>query len=334
MYGYDDQWWDPNVQLSRTLFDKHKLTFGSEITDNFRQDQSNSDPDGAPPNISVPYQSLIWAIYGQDEFAITSKLSLTAGLRDDHYYNGFGGTTNPRLGLIYHLLHSTTAKILYGSAFRAPEPYEIYPAYSPFYENSLELRPETVRTIEGVIEQGLGDRFSLEGSVFRNWVGRLITLGTDPNNELSVYENSAGAHSTGLELELNAKLVAGLRARASYSFTETIDALNGQTPPNSPDNLVKVNLGLPLLHERLFAAADAQYTDARTTLAGNILPAFAVVNATLSGHAWRKRLDISASVYNLLNKRYADPARPEDPESAIPQDGRTFAVTTTFRFFQ
>ena len=120
------------------MFGKHKLTFGSEVTDNFQQDQTNVDPDGSPPVVSVPYHSTIWALYGQGEFALTRKLSLSAGVRYDHYYSGFGGTTNPRLGLIYHPFSSTTAKVLYGSAFRAPVPYEIYPDF-PFYESNLEF---------------------------------------------------------------------------------------------------------------------------------------------------------------------------------------------------
>lgn len=332
VYAFDGQWWDSNVQLSRSLLGKHKLTFGSEITDNFKQDQSNFDPDADPSVISVPYHSVIWAIYGQGEFTLTHKLSLTAGLRYDHYYNGFGGTTNPRLGLIYHFFHSTTAKVLYGSAFRAPEPYELYPAFGSFYESNPALQPEIVRTIEGVVDQGLGERFSLEGSVFQNRISHLITLTTLPDN-LSTYENTDGARSTGVELELNAKLVSSLRARASYSYTQTTDSITALTPPNSPASLVKINLGLPLLHAKLFAAADAQYTSSVETLLGTPLPGFATVNGTLTGHLWGKHLDLSASVYNLLNKMYADPGRPEDPENAIEQDGRTFAVKTTFRLF-
>jgi outer membrane receptor protein involved in Fe transport len=332
-YAYRGQWWDSDVQLTRSLLDKHKLTFGTEITDNFKQDQSDFNPVGNPPYFPVPYHSVIWAIYGQGEFAITPKVSLSAGVRYDHYFNGFGGTTNPRLGLIYHVFHSTTAKVLYGSAFRAPEPYELYPAFANFYENNPELEPETIRTIEGVVDQGLGERVSVEVSVFQNRISKLITLHTDPSTGLSVYQNSDAARSTGVELELNARLVAGLRGRASYSYTRTIDAVTLQTPPNSPANLLKLNLGLPLLHQKLFAAADAQYASAVSTLAGNTLSGFAVVNGTLTGHIWGKHLDVGASVYNLLNKKYADPARPEDPEDAIPQDGRTFAVKTTLRLF-
>lgn len=332
-YAYRGQWWDSDVQLTRSLLDKHQLTFGSEITDNFKQDQSDFNPAGEPIYFPAPYHSRIWAIYGQGEFAITPTLSASAGVRYDHYFDSFGGSTNPRLGLVYHAFHSTTAKVLYGSAFRAPEPYELYPAFGPFYENNPALKPETIRTIEGVVDQGLGERVSLEGSVFENRISKLITLNTDPGSGLSVYENSDGAKSTGIELEMNGRLGAGLRGRASYSYTQTTDAVTGLIPPNSPASLVKLNLGLPLLHQKLFAAADAQYTSAVSTLAGSTLPAFAVLNGTLTGHFWGKHTDVAASVYNLLNEKYADPARPEDPEISIPQEGRTFAVKITFRLF-
>ena len=149
------------------MFGKHKLTFGSEVTDNFQQDQSNYDPDGSPPVVSVPYHSTIWALYGQGDFALTRKFSLSAGVRYDHYFAGFGGTTNPRLGLIYHPLASTTAKVLYGSAFRAPVPYEIDPDF-PFYESNPSLRPETIRSVEGEVDQGIGKSFTVSGSVFQN----------------------------------------------------------------------------------------------------------------------------------------------------------------------
>jgi outer membrane receptor for ferrienterochelin and colicins len=134
-YSFRGNWWNSEVKLSRTLLEKHKVTVGTEITDNVRQDQGNYTPIG---NVfaTEPASSVIWALYGQDEFAITHKLTLSAGLRYDHY-SSFGGTTNPRLGLIYHLFQPTTLKLLYGTAFRAPEPFEISPGFGPFYEDNL-----------------------------------------------------------------------------------------------------------------------------------------------------------------------------------------------------
>jgi len=330
VYSFQGQWWDSEATLTRSLFGKHKVTFGSEVTDNFQQDQTNDDPDGSPPVVTVPYRSTIWALYGQGDFALTRKLSLSAGVHYDYYFAGFGGTTNPRLGLIYHPFASTTAKVLYGSAFRAPLPYEIDPDF-PFYESGLSLLPETIRGVEGDVDQGIGKSFTVSGSVFQNQIRSLITLTTDESSGLSTCENSEGATATGVELEVNGRMGAGLRGEASYSYTRTTSSDNGETPANSPASLVKLNLGIPLLHQRLFAAVDGQYTGSVSTLENNVLGGFTVFNATITGHFLRKHLDLSASLYNALNKRYADPGRPEDPEDEIAQDGRTFRVKITYR---
>jgi outer membrane receptor for ferrienterochelin and colicins len=259
IFSYDGQWWDTEINLSRTFSKNNTLTFGTEITDNFRQDQSNFDPHGSPQLTKVSTSTNIWAGYGQIESRITAKFSLSAGLRYDHYSDEFGGSTNPRLGLIYHASRSTTAKLLYSSAFRAPEPYETNPDY-PFYESSANLQPETIKSVEGILEQGFGNRLAATASVFYNRITNLITLETDKSTGLFVYRNSQDATAKGAEVELNGDLAAGLRGRASYSYTQTGSSVSGQTPPNSPTNLVKLNLSMPLLCERLSAALDGQYT--------------------------------------------------------------------------
>jgi outer membrane receptor protein involved in Fe transport len=87
-----------------------------------------------------------------------------------------------------------------------------------------------------------------------------------------------------------------------------------------------------LVQQRLFAGVDAQYTSSAQTLAGNIDSGFSVVNFTLLGHALGKHLDLSGSVYNVFNKKYFEPGRPEDPEDSIQQDGRNFRIKLTTRF--
>ena len=289
IFSYDGQWWDTEIKLSRPLSKNNTLTVGTEITDNFRQDQSNYDPVSSPQPTKVSTSTTIWAGYGQIESRLAAKFSLSAGFRYDHYSYNFGGSANPRLGLIYHASSSTTAKLLYGSAFRAPEPYETNPDYGTFYENSAGLQPEKIRSVEGILEQGFGSHLAATASVFYNRITNLITLETDPSNGLSVYENSQGATAKGVEVEVNGDLAAGLRGRASYSYTQTISAMTGETPPNSPTNLVKLNLSMPLLHERFSAAVDGQYTGEVTTLGGNTLGGFSVVNATLMAHTLVKR---------------------------------------------
>jgi len=328
-YSVRGNWSDSEVKLSGTLLEKHKITLGTEITDNLRQDQGSYTPIG---NIfdTDPANSLIWALYGQDEFAIVHKLTLSVGLRYDHY-SDFGGTTNPRLGLIYHLFHPTTLKLLYGSAFRAPEPFELTPDLGSFYDDNLQLRPEKIRSLEGVVEQGLGQHFTLSGSVFRNWIDDLISLEAESDGH-SVYRNSDKAVAAGVEIELNGRMASGLEGRASYSYVDAEKPVTQQTLSNSPQHLGKLNLSYPVVQQRLFASVDAQYTSSAQTLAGNTVSGFSVLNFTLLGHTLGKHLDLSASVYNVFNKKYFDPGRPEDVQDSIQQDGRNFRIKLTGRF--
>ncbi|HTW57585.1 MAG TPA: TonB-dependent receptor [Terriglobales bacterium] len=326
-YSFRGNWWDSEAKLSGTLFDKHRITLGTEITDNLRQDQGNLFEGVFTPD---PESSVIWALYGQDEFAIARKFALSAGVRYDHYSN-FGGTTNPRLGLIYHLFHPTTLKLLYGTAFRAPEPYELTPDFGSFYDDNPKLGPERIRSIEGVVEQGLGAHLTLSGSVFRNWINDLITLETESDGQ-DIYENSDKAVATGAEVELDGQLANGIKGRASYSYVDAEEPTTRQVLTNSPQHLGKFEVSLPMLRKRLFANLDAQYTSSVQTLAGNTISGFSVFNFTLLGHTLGKHADLSASVYNVFNKKYFDAGRPEDPEDAIQQDGRNFRIKLTGRF--
>src|SRR3984885_6424466 len=323
-YSFRGNWWDGEAKLSGTLFEKHRITVGTEITDNSRQDQGNFFENVFTTD---PESSVIWAVYGQDEFAIASKLTLSAGLRYDHYSN-FGGTTNPRLGLIYHLFDPTTLKLLYGTAFRAPEPYELTPDFGSFYDDDPKLGPEKIRSVEGVVEQELGQHFTLSGGLFRNWLSDLITLQTESNGQ-EEYFNSDKAVDTGVEVELDGHLASGIKGTASYSYVNAEEPVSHQVLKNSPQHLGKLNLIVPILQQRLFAGFDEQYTSSVQTLAGNTLNGFSVLNFTLLGHTLGKHLDLSASVYNVFNKKYFDPGRPEDPEDSIQQDGRNFRIKLT-----
>jgi outer membrane receptor for ferrienterochelin and colicins len=329
VYSFRGNWWDGEVKLSGTLLEKHKITLGTEITNNLRQDQGYYAPIG---NVFIPdpSSSVVWALYGQDEFAIVHKLTLSAGVRYDHY-SIFGGTTNPRLGLIYHVFHPTTLKLLYGAAFRAPEPFELEPDTGGPSANNLQLRPEKIRSAEGVVEQRLGEHFALSGSVFRYWISDLISVETVLDGT-ELYQNFGKANAAGVEVELDGQLASGIKGRASYSYVGTDDPATNQILANSPQHLGKFDLSYPLVQQRLFAGLDAQYTSSVQTLAGNTLSGFSVFNVTVFGHTLGKHLDLSGSVYNVFNKKYFDPGRPEDPEDSIQQNGRNFRVKVTARF--
>jgi outer membrane receptor protein involved in Fe transport len=67
-----------------------------------------------------------------------------------------------------------------------------------------------------------------------------------------------------------------------------------------------------------------------TTFVGNSISPFTIVNLDVFGRRIYRHLDLSATLYNLLNKTYYDPPSTAVPEAAIQQDGRTFRVQMTW----
>ncbi len=339
------RWWGGEMQAAVKLFDRHRLIAGSEFRDNIRQDQQNFDESPFTSYLDDRRESQIWAVYLQDEFSILDNLILNSGVRYDHY-STFGSTVNPRLALIYTPFDGTVFKFLYGSAFRAPNVFELYYNLpSQNVKGNPNLGPEKIRTYELIYEQYIGNhlRGTIEG--FYNYIDNLIVQVTDPADGFFVFKNLSRAQADGVETELEAKFDNGLTGRASYTFQDAWDSDTGQTLVNSPRHLAKLNVTIPLLEEKIFLGIEEQFTDRRKTLvAGDFAKSFFVTNLTLFSQELLKNLEMSASLYNLFDCRYGDPggaehiqdpARfvdPAHPLDIIQQDGRTFRVKLTYKF--
>jgi len=101
---------------------------------------------------------------------------------------------------------------------------------------------------------------------------------------------------------------------------------------NSPGPMAKLNVIVPLVDQWLFAGVEGQFLGRRLTLLPGSVGSYQVFNLTLLGHTVGKHLDVAGSVFNVLDKKYFDPGRPEDPENAIQQDGRSLRIKITGRF--
>jgi len=330
-YSFRGNWWTGEIKVSRDLFERNHLTLGSEVRDNLRQDQGDllNPPNAFTP---VPNSSLITALYVQDEWGITSRLTLNAGVRYDHY-STFGGTTNPRAALIFRAAEKTRLKLLYGNAFSAPDVYEISPDFGIFYNDNLKLQPEHIQSLEARVEQGLGQYFQLSSGVYRNRISDLISLVSVPSDGNFQYQNAGNAQALGMDVELSGRATNGLQGKASFDYVDAYsDSVGHPSLNNSPGPMAKLNLIVPLIDQRLSAGVEGQFLGRRLTLLQDSLSSYQVFNLTLLGHTVGKQLDLAASVFNVLDKKYFDPGRPEDPEDAIQQDGRSFRIKITGRF--
>ena len=329
-FGYGD-WAGSEVKLSTRLLDVHRIILGAEYTGNLRQDQRNYD--------AVPYtlylddqrRSRDWAAYLQDEIALSKNVVLNAGVRYDHY-SEFGGTTNPRLALIYSPTDKSAVKLLYGSAFRIPNMFELYYAAPGQNVPNPELNPEKIKTYEAVYEQYFGEGFRIALSGYYYGIKDLIDQVATA--EGSKFENTGEIRARGAELELDSKWANGGEGRLSYTIQRAMATDTGEPLDNSPAQLVKVNLALPMVKDRVFAGIEEQYLSRRRTEAGNYTSAFYFTNLTFSLRNLPGRFEASASVYNLMNKKYSDPVSFADlnPLDTVMQNGRTYRLKLTYAF--
>lgn len=326
-------WINSELQLIKTFLNQHKITFGAYYQHNLKQDQKTYYVGSVNwGELDDRRDSAVWALYLQDEFAMTEKLTLNAGLRYD-YYDTFGKTINPRAALIYNPSDKTIFKLLYGQAFRAPNAYEFY--YHDGWNSqkpSPNLSPEIINTYEAIYEQYMGK--NLRGTIvgFYYTINDLIALQSDPADNLLVFRNIEEVESMGVEFEVEGKWKSGLEGRISYTVQKTENKQISEVLPNSAKQLAKFNVIAPLVKDKIFMAIEEQYTSKRKNISGTYTDSFYITNLTFFSKDVLKTLNVSASIYNLFDRTYSDPASEEHIQEAIEQDGRAYRLKITYRF--
>lgn len=136
----------------------------------------------------------------------------------------------------------------------------------------------------------------------------------------------------GVELALQGKWENGLQGRLSYSWQDTTLVNSGERLSNSPQNMAKANVSIPLYKTFLFISPELQYLSSRQTLADNWTKDVVLVNVTLFSQNLIEGLEASASAYNLFNVSYVDPAGTGFVQDTIRQDGINLRFKLTYRF--
>jgi len=324
-------WYGSDVRITSRFLNIHHVIAGIENEASAQQDQYNADVSPAAVYLDDHRRSRSWAAYVQDEIAVSRLLRIYAGVRRDHT-STFGGTTNPRLAAIIAPYEHGTFKLLYGSAFRAPSVYELYYAAPPAIQNNPALQPEKIKTYELVYEHDLGNGLRAVASRYSYSIRNLITQTFDALGNSS-FQNQERTEATGTEVELLKSWENGASGKVSYALQKVTDPATGEFLSNSPRQLAKVNLVVPLLPDRFFAGIEEQYTGPRFTDAGVRLRGFAVTNLTVLARNLQRTVEASFGIDNLMNKKYADPvSRDLFPLDSVQQEGRTLRAKVTYAF--
>lgn len=328
-FGYGD-WGGGEIKISSRFFNDHRVIAGAEYKDNIRQDQRNYNVIPYDLILDDKRKSRIWASYVQDEFPLAGNVIVNAGVRYDHY-STFGGTTNPRLAFIYEPTARSAVKLIYGSAFRTPNVFELYYSTPGTNVPNPNLKPEKIKTYELVYELYAGQGFRVSASGYYYRINDLINqVETGAGTK---FENVDEVTARGAGLELENKWPNGVDGRFNWSIQRTRDKLTGEQLTNSPEQLAMLNLSVPVVNNKVFASVEERYMSRRRTEGGNNTQDFFITNLTLFTQNLMRRLELSASVYNLFGKQYSDPVSLDLlPLDTVRQDGRSYRVKATYLF--
>ena len=323
-------WHGVELRLVSTALAAHKLMVGLEAQDNVRFNQSILDFAHPAHDIEIPGSGYRIGVYAQDEWRIAAPLSATLGLRLDR--NNFTGTqASPRVALIWQATPETTMKALYGTAHRAPNANE-----RDYYDGLAEvanpaLRGETIDTLEWVVDHRVNRALTLRSSIYQWTLHDVIALGVDPVTGLSQYQSSRPVEARGVELSADATWTSGARLRGSVSYQD-VSYSNGAAPLNSPQVLAKVNFSTPLPIAGARLGYELHYDSKRLSIAGTDIGGYTLSNLVLSSDALGRGIGVSLGLYNLFDKRYAQPAADSNWQNSIDQDGRSIRLSASIRF--
>jgi outer membrane receptor for ferrienterochelin and colicins len=272
----------------------------------------------------------IWSLYSQDEWNITNGIDLTVGVRYDHFTR-FEGTTNPRVGLIWQFIEDAHLKLLFATAFRAPNFNELF-----FTNNAIEignpnLDPEKINTFEA----GLGYNFTehIRGNLnyFYNRIrDRIQKDSQTPSQD----QNQGGARIKGVEAELKAAWENDNYAYANYTFQDAEETRNRNRLAFVPVH--KANFGINLgfwkyanANMNTFVSGPRPREDGDTR---RDLPSYTLSNFTLIGKNFINNFEVRGSVFNLFDKSFDDPSPMDTVPTDFPQPGRSFRIELQYKY--
>lgn len=282
----------------------------------------------------LPHTRRLNYAYVQDEWSVARNWTLTAGARYDDY-SDFGSTVNPRLALVWEADPDITAKLMYGTAFRAPNFVEAYSTGSnPVEQGNQDLDPERIKTLEAAVSWQIRHNLAANLSVFRHQLSSIIRPVANVAPALgSTYQNTGKQKGHGGELEITWDASSSLRLTGHYAYQKNTDESTGHDAGYAP-------------HHHLYARGDWRFVPGwqlsaqvnhvadRERAWGDNRPQLAdytSTDLTLRSERSKRGWDFSASVYNLFDIDIREPSRTASGITYdLPLPGRTFWLQARF----
>jgi outer membrane receptor protein involved in Fe transport len=284
-----------------------------------------------------------WAVFAQDEIRVGSG-KLFLGARLDSYHGlstGVNSRVSPRIAYVHEIAPDTTAKLVYGEAYRAPTIYESryqdgLPAAETIWANP-DLKPEVSRSLEALLLGRTASHLQWRLSAFLKhlrdtpvqvvtpeYKGVACALGPDGCIQ---YRNSGLTQKTaGIESDVRLRSSEHSDLYASLVLQHGWDD-NGILS-SSPRRMFKAGASHELPWSGINAALETQAVGAvmgprdPTTAMRAQVPGYLVLSGALNVDNLVERWRASLRADNLLDRHYGTAASRElQPLQRVPADG-------------
>lgn len=299
----EGRWWGGELNAVYGGIRAHRLLFGVDLQRDQRQQQTNYDLDPYFLYQDTRQRGLRVGVYVQDDWRLNQRLSLDLGLRHDSY-SDFDAVTTPRVALILKPWSRQTVKLIYGRAYRVPSSFERYYEVEGFEANP-DLVPEVASNWDLIWENRVSDSLRVQAAAQYLRVHDFIVHSSDPASPQ--FGNQEHAVAEGLDLMLDKHWLGGARSRASLSLQRAHDRTTDFE--DAPRWLAKLHNSLPLVAGSRLGLELLGTGRRRTALGAS--DSYCLLNLTVSGLRLRPGLELSASVDNLFDARFSDPASPD-----------------------
>lgn len=318
--GHSERHTNASVSAFYTRLEQHRIRVGTgyrvenlyEATEVKNFDALFNPQPGSPPALvdatgnpalvsMMPHKRNVSYAFAQDEWSFAKDWALTAGIRHDRY-SDFGGTTNPRLALVWDAAYNVVVKAMHGTAFRAPSFAELYAINNPVVYGNPNLKPETITTDELAFSWQPLAKLQNNLNFFRYRMRNIIVAATP-------YQNTGDQVGRGLELESTLDATSDLRLTGNFSLQHSIDQASGQDAGMAPHRRLFVRAGwrfAPLWQVN----TKANYVADRMREPGDTrakIPDYTLVDLTLRCESFAGNWNMRAMVTNLFNRDAREP---------------------------
>jgi len=267
-------------------------------------------------------------LYVQDEWKFARDWQLTGGVRYD-YYSDFGETLNPRGAVVWDLRYDLTAKLMYGSAFRAPSFQELHAVNNPVTLGNPNLKPETLDTVELAFDYRPRSDLRLGWNLFHYWWKDLIRYVPDAGGGSFTAQNTGAQNGYGTELEAEWEPLDNLKLVGNYAYQHSTDQTTRRDAGYAPHHQVYLRAEWAFLPDWQLVP-QIKWIDDRARAAGDSRPPisdYTWVDLTLRRRNILDHVEVAFSVRNLFDVDAREPSLAGNPAAAIPRDlplaGRT-----------